>query len=194
VRTLAFALLFVLGAAVVVPAAAAEPLRANVVSVSPNDIDQPDVPVSIVFQLYKPELPTAHPTWGKPIGGVNDVELVIRGQGQTRRFRTEDLGGGRYRTEIVFPEPGGWNLRISYGAGSYGASDEIALGKGAICIAADCVGAQPGETASAESSGRPWTTIIIVVAAVLLSLAVLVAAGLARFGAVARRKRMAPTA
>jgi hypothetical protein len=183
------ALLFlVLGAAVVVPAAAAEPLRANVVSVSPTNIDQADVPVSIVFQLYKPELPSAHPSWGKPVGGVNEVEVVIHGQGKTHRFGTENLSGGRYRTEILFPEPGGWNLRVSYGAG-----DEIELGKGAICIAADCIGPQPGETASAESGGRPWSTIIILAAAVLLSLAVLVAAGLARFRAVGRRP-LAPTA
>ena len=155
-RTLAFALLFVvLVAAVAVPPAAAEPLRANVVSVSPNDIDQADVPVSIVFQLYKPELPSAHPSWGKPIGDVNDVEVVIHGQDQTRRFRTEELGGGRYRTEIAFPEPGGWAVRVSYGAGSYGAGDEVALGKGAICIAADCVGPQPGETRSIRSGERP---------------------------------------
>jgi hypothetical protein len=195
-KKLAFAFLFLtVTAAVVAPSALAEPLRANVVSVSPNDIDQPDVPVSIVFRLYKPELPSAYPTWGKPVGGVNDVEVVIHGQGQTHHFRTEDLGGGRYRTEIVFPEPGGWDLRVSYGAGSYGAGDDIDLGKGAICIAAVCVGRpQPGETASAESSGRRWTTSIIVVAVVLLSLAVLLAAGLTRFGAVGRRRRMALTA
>ena len=188
-RTLAFAFLsVVLGAAVVVPAAGAEPLRANVVSVSPRNIDQADVPVSIVFELYKPELPTAHPSWGKPIGGVDDVEVVIHGQGQTRRFPAEDLGGGRYRTEIVVPEPGGWSLRVSYRAG-----DEIALGKGALCIAADCVGPPPGETASAASSGRPWT-MIIVVAAALLCLAAVVAAGLARIGAVGRPRRVTPTA
>jgi hypothetical protein len=184
----------VLAAGAVVPAAAAEPLRANVVSVSPNDIDQPIVPVSIVFQLYEPELPSAYPTWGTPVAGVNDVEVLIHGQDRTRRFRSEDLGRGRYHTQVVFPEAGGWDLRVGYGAGSYGAGGEIDLGKGAICIAADCVGPQPGEAASAESSGRRWTTILIVVAAVLLSPAVLLAAGLTRFEAVSRRRRIAPTA
>jgi hypothetical protein len=199
VRRLAFLFLFIvaLGAGVVVPAAAAEPLRANVVSVSPNDIDQPDVPVSIVFRLYKPELPSPQPDWGKPVGGVNDVEVLVHGQGQTRRFPTEDLGGGRYRTEIVFPEPGGWTVRVSYAAGSYDAGDEIDLGKGAICIAADCVGPQPDETAPADSNGQPWTKIIVVVvvvaAAAALALA-LVAVALVRFGAIGRRRRMAPIA
>jgi hypothetical protein len=192
VRRLAFLFLFIaLGAGVVAQAAAAEPLRANVVSVSPNDIDQPDVPVSIVFRLYNPQLPSPQPDWGKPFGGVNDVEVVVRGQGQTGRFPTEDLGGGRYRTEIVFPEPGGWTVRISYAAGSYGAGDEIDLGKGAICIAADCIGPQPGETAPADSNGQPWTTIItIIIMAAALALAS-VAVALVRFGAIGRRRRMA---
>lgn len=191
-RTFAFALLSVVLGAVVVPAAAAEPLRANVVSASPNDLDQPNVPQSIVFQLYKPELPS--PDWGKPVGGVNDVEVVIHGHGQTRRFATEDLGGGRYRAEIVFPERGAWRVRVSYGAGSYGVGGEIDLGKGATCIAANCVGPQPAETASPESSGKPWTTIISAAAAVLLSVVVVLAADLARFGAVGRRRRRVPAA
>jgi hypothetical protein len=189
-KKLAFAFLFLtVTAAVVAPSALAEPLRANVVSVSPNDIDQPDVPVSIVFQLYKPQLPSPRPTRGTPIAAVNDVEVVIRGERQTRRFPAEDLGGGRYRTEIVFPDPGGWEVRVSYGAGSYGPGDEINLGKGAICIAADCVGPQPSETGPADSSGWLWTTIVIGAAAVL---AVALAAAFVRFGAVGRRRGMAP--
>ncbi len=189
-KNLAFTfLLLTVTAAVVAPSALAEPLRANVVSAAPNDIDQPDVPVWIMFQLYKPQLPSPRPTWGTPIAGVNDVEVVIRGEGQTRRFPTEDLGGGRYRTEIVFPEAGSWAVRVSYGAGSYGPGDEINLGKGAICIAADCVEPQPGETAPADSSGWPWTTIIIAAAAVL---AVALAAAFVRFGAVGRRRGIAP--
>src|SRR6266511_2498145 len=151
-KNLAFTfLLLTVTAAVVAPSALAEPLRANVVSAAPNDIDQPDVPVWIMFQLYKPQLPSPRPTWGTPIAGVNDVEVVIRGEGQTRRFPTEDLGGGRYRTQIIFPEPGGWAIHVSYGAGSYGSGDEIDLGKGGICIAADCVGPQPGEAAPSDS-------------------------------------------
>jgi hypothetical protein len=31
--------------------------------VSPNDIDEAGVPVSIVFALYKPELPSPRPAW-----------------------------------------------------------------------------------------------------------------------------------
>jgi hypothetical protein len=190
-KKLAFAFLFVtVTAAVVAPSALAEPLRANVVSVSPNDIDEPGVPVSIVFRLYKSQLPSPRPTWGTPIAAVNDVEVVIRGEGQTRRFLAEDLGGGRYRTEIVFPEPGGWAVRVSYGAGGYGLGDEINLGKGAICIAADCVGPQPsGESAPAHSSGWLWTTIVVAAAA-LLAVA-LAAAAFVRFGGLGRRRRMA---
>jgi hypothetical protein len=123
---------------------------------------------------------------------VNDVEAVIRGEGQTRRFPTEDLGGGRYGTEIVFPEPGRWAVRVSYGGGSYGPGDEIDLGKGGICIAADCVGPQPGQSAPADSSGWPWTTIIIPAAAVLA--VALAAAAFVRFGASVRQRRMAPSA
>jgi hypothetical protein len=191
-KTILLFVLVLVGAALVAPASAAEPLRANVVSASPNDLDEPDVPQSIVFELYKPELPSAQPTWGKPIGDVNDVEVVIQGQGQTRRFPTEDLGGGRYRTEIAFPEPGGWSIRVSYGAGSYGAADEIDLGKGGICIAADCVGPQPGNATPAQSDGRSWTTVGIVIAAVLA--AALAAAALVRLRAVhSRSSRPAET-
>jgi hypothetical protein len=58
-KNLAFVvLLLTMSAAVVAPSALAEPLRANVGSWSPNDIDEPDVPVSIVFELYKVELPS----------------------------------------------------------------------------------------------------------------------------------------
>jgi hypothetical protein len=125
-----------------------------------------------------------------PIAGVSDVEVVIRGEGQTRRFPIEDLGGGRYRTEIVFPGPGGWAVRVSYGAGSYGPGDEIDLGKGGICIAADCVGPPSGQTAPADSNGWAWTTMIIAAVASAVALA----AAFVRFAAVGRRRRMAPSA
>lgn len=171
-----------LGAGVVVPTAAAEQLQANPLSVSPNDIDQSGVPVSIGFQLYTAG-PVPDPPHGKPVAGVNDVEVVIRGEGQTRRFPTEELGGGRYRTEIVFPEPGGWELRVSYGAGSYGAGDEIPLGKGAIRIEGDHVGPRPSETAPGESTRWPWTMIV---AAAVLAVA-LGAVGLILFAAIGRR-------
>jgi hypothetical protein len=192
-KKLAFAFLFLtMAAAVVAPSALAEPLRANVVSASPNDLDKAGVPQTIVFTMFTPELPDPPPpTWGKPIAAVNQVEVVIRGEGQTRRFPAEDLGGGRYRTEIVFPEPGGWAVRVSYGAGTYGPGDEIDLGKGGICIAADCVGPQPSETAP-EDSGWPWTTIVIA-AAVVLAVALAAAAAFIRVGALGRRRRMVPS-
>ncbi len=179
-------LLLTMTAAVAAAPARAEPLRANVVSASPNDLDQPDVPQSVVFTLYKPELPSP-PTWGTPIAGVNDVEVVIRGEGQTRRFPTEDLGGGRYRTQIIFPEPGGWAIHVSYGAGSYGSGDEIDLGKGGICIAADCVGPQPGEAAPSDSRAWPWTAIAVLAAAVLA--VAIVVLGALRFAPRGRRRR-----
>jgi hypothetical protein len=147
------------GTGVFVPSAAAEPLRASVVSASPNDIDEAGVPVSIVFELFEPELPSLR--WGKPIGGVKSVAVVLRGDGQTRRFSAEDLGGGRYRTEIVYPAAGAWEVLVSYGTGGYGAGAEVALGKGAICIAADCTGLAPGERAPTAAAGRPWTAIVV---------------------------------
>jgi hypothetical protein len=182
-----------LSAVVVAPSALAEPLRANVVSASPNDLDQAGVPQAIVFEIFKPELPDPPPpTWGKTIAGVNDVEVVIRGEGHTRRFPTEDVGGGRYRTEIVFPEPGGWTIRVSYGAGAYGPADEIDLGKGGICIAADCVGPQPEEATPAASSG--WrSTKNAVIAAAILAVPLFVAA-VYRFAPRGRRRRTVPSA
>jgi hypothetical protein len=175
-------LLVVLGTAVAVSAAAAaEPLRANVVSWS-SDRYEPGVPQSIVFRLYEPQLPS--PDWGKPISDANDVEVVIHGQGQTQRFPAEDLGGGRYRTTIAFPERGGWSVGVRYGAGSYGTADEVPLGKGGICIVTGCDGPPPGEPASPAGSGWPWTMTIIAGAAVLLGLVVVLAVRLVRFGAI----------
>jgi hypothetical protein len=165
-----------LTAAALAPSAAAEQLHANVVSWSPNDV-QPGEPVSIVLELYTAG-PSPYLAHGKPVAGVNDVQVVLHGQGQTRRFATKDLGSGRYSTEATFPQAGGWAVRVSYGPGRYGAGDEILLGKGAICVAADCVGPQSVETAPAHSNGWRWTTVALVIAAVLA--VALLAAGLIR--------------
>lgn len=174
-RKIALALGLVVVAAALAPAAAAEQLHANVVSWSPNDF-RPGQPVSVVLYLYTPgESP--HLPDGKRVAGVNDVEVVLRGQGQTRRFATKALGGGRYGAEITFPHVGDWAVRVSYGPGRYGAGDEIPLGKGGACVAADCAGPQPGERTPANGNSWPWTTVALIIAAVLAI------AGLLRFGA-----------
>jgi hypothetical protein len=160
-RRIAFVgLLLALGAAGLAPYAAAQELQANVVSWTPNDV-RPGEPVSVVLQL------SPFPKGSGSLLGVEDVQVVLHGEGQTRRFATTDLGSGRYSAEIVFPEAGSWAVRIGYTRGRE--TDEILLGKGALCVAAVCVGPQPGETTQSEST--PWTTV-----AVVLALAVAVSA------------------
>jgi hypothetical protein len=68
-------------------------------------------PISVVLQLYTAG-PSPYPKDGILVAGVRDVEVVVRGRGngETRRFPTEDLGSGRYGTEIVFPKAGGWHV------------------------------------------------------------------------------------
>jgi hypothetical protein len=120
---------------------------------------------------------------------VNDVYVVIFSEGQTRRFATEDLGGGRYRTAIIFPTTGGWDLRVRYGTGGYGAGEEILLGKGAICVGGDvCVGGQPAQGVSSQPDGRTRTAAAPVIAAAALVVAL--AAALTWFGAFGRRQRL----
>jgi hypothetical protein len=166
-RTVAFALLlFALVAGPGAPTAAAEQLHSTVISWSPNDV-QPREPVFVVLQLYTAG-PSPYPKDGHPVAGVKDVYVVIRGEEQTRRFATEDLGSGRYHTEIVFPTAGGWDLRVRYGAGGYGPGDEIPLGKGGICVGGDvCVGGQTTRSAPIHGDARPWTAIALAVGAAL---------------------------
>jgi hypothetical protein len=171
-------------AAIVAPPAAAEQLHANAASASPNDV-QPGEPQTVVFYLYTPSPKPWSPD-GKRFAGVNDVQVVLHGQGQTRRFAATDLGDGRYSAQITFPEDGSWSVRVSYGSGLYGAGDEIALGKGGIRVPA-----QPVEQSAASSKGRPWTTIGVIVAAVLAL--GLVAAVVIRSTPIGRRRRVAPT-
>jgi hypothetical protein len=123
--------------AVTLPAAADEPL-ANVVSWTPNDV-RPDEPVSIELSLSGVGSPRA-----------DAVEVVIRGDGGVRRFPTKTLGSGRYSTQIVFPEAGSWRVLVAYGDG------EVPLGKGAICVAADCIGQQPDARAAEQDGRSAW--------------------------------------
>jgi hypothetical protein len=100
---LAFALLtFSLTGGVLVPAATAEQLRANVVSWSPNDV-RPSEPVSVVLQVYTLG-PSPYPDDGDPVAGVNDVEVVIRGDGRHIGSPPRTSAAGRYGTEIIFPK------------------------------------------------------------------------------------------
>jgi hypothetical protein len=184
----------------VVPAAAAEQLHANVVSWSPNDVP-PGEPVFVVLQLYSAGS-SPYPKDGNPVAGVNDVEMVIHSDGQTRRFATDELGAGRYSSEIIFPNAGGWDLRVSYAAGSYGAGGEILLGKGALCVGGEiCVDAQPAQSVggaiwvgeqparSVPAQGDPRTMPALALGVVLI--VALVAAALIRLGAFGRRRRRA---
>jgi hypothetical protein len=106
---------------------------------------------------------------------VEGVEVVIRGGGATRRFATDDMGGGRYRTEIVFPTNGGWDLLVRYGVGSHGSGDEIQLGKGGICVGAELCRAgplQPKESVVTRSDdGGPMPGLAAAVVAVVLAIA-----------------------
>ena len=162
-------LLVALVGAAVAPTAAAAQLHANVVSWSPNDVRVGE-PVSVVLQLSTAE-GSPYPEDGRPVAGVEDVEVVIRGGGPTQSFPTEDIGGGHYRSEIVFPNSGGWDLFVQYAAGSYGPADEIQLGKGGICVGAPICDAgplQPNEDAAVHYDGG-WTSAAptVVVAGVL---------------------------
>ena len=169
------ALLLTLGAAGVAPPAAAQELQANVVSWSPNDV-RPGEPVSVVLQL------APFPKGSGSLVGVENVQVVLHGRGLTRRYPTIDLGSGRYSAQIVFPQAGSWALRVGYTRG-LNSGDEIQLGKGALCVAAVCVGDQPDETAPAQSHGRPWTAVAVVLAVAVA------AAGLIRLRAPVARAR-----
>lgn len=131
-RSVACAVVLVGAVAVLPPTAAAEQLHANVVSWAPADV-KVGKPVSVVLELYVAG-DSPYPGGGTPVAGVNDVEVVIRGEGQTRRFATADIQRGHYGAVLTFPRAGDWDLRVSYGRGSYGAGDEIFLGKGGIRI------------------------------------------------------------
>jgi hypothetical protein len=153
----------------VVPTAAAEQLHANVDYWAPNDV-RPREPVSVVLQLYVAG-PSPNPREGRPVAGVNGVEVLLRGQGQTHRFATEDVGEGRYSAEIVFPEAGGWDLRVRYGAGDYGPGDEILLGKGGICVGAElCAAGHPAEAAPSSRRAGVSVALAVGIGAVVIAL------------------------
>ena len=155
-RKIALTVLFVaLVGAVMSPTAAAKQLHSNVVSWAPADV-QPGMPVEVTLVLSTAG-PTPYPKDGTPVAGVNEVEVVIRGEEETHRFATQDIGGGRYRTELIFPKLGGWNLRVRYAPGSYGHGDEVLLGKGAICVGGElCIGEQPEQSGPGPGGFRGW--------------------------------------
>jgi hypothetical protein len=168
-----FALVLGVVTATFVPTAAAQRIqfRANVVSWSPN-IVRPGEPVSIVLTLH------AEPAQGAEIraDGRRDVAVVIRGNGQTRRFATTPLGSGLYRTEIVFPAAGSWHIRVRYRVGADGPVGETDLGKGGACVG-DCVDAEAQQLRGPPSTGHSFG-IAIAVGVVLM--AVVLAAAAAR--------------
>jgi hypothetical protein len=136
-RTMIACAFIVLAAAVLVPVAAGGQIQANVVSWAPNDV-QPRKPVTVVFRLYRIGA-SPYPKDGKPVTGVTGVAVVIRKHRQERRFAAARVGPGRYRTKLVFPRKGGWDLRVRYRAtGDRRArAHQVLLGKGAICVGAD---------------------------------------------------------
>jgi hypothetical protein len=134
----------VVGVGILVPAAAAQQFRANVVSWSPNDV-RPGEPVAVVLTFH------AEPVHGAD--GRRHIAVVIRGRGRTRRFAATPLGSGRYRARIVFPEDGSWAIRVRYHGG------ETALGKGAACVGDvarpnRCEPRVPPATAGSRSGSR----------------------------------------
>jgi hypothetical protein len=157
----------VLAAGMLVPAAAGQQFRANVVSWSPNLVHAGE-PVSVVLTLH------AEPAQGAKIraDGRRDVAVVIRGNGQTRRFGATTLGSGRYRATIVFPDDGSWRLQVQYPGG------ETGLGKGGACVG-DCADAE-GSPAIGDAAFPIGVTIA---GGVVLTVAALVAAA-------GRRRRM----
>jgi hypothetical protein len=199
-KRIAFTVVLVLAAApLLAPAAMADRLHANVLSWTPNHV-KPGEPVSIVLQLYT-VAGSPNPQGGKPVAGVKGVEVVIRGGGPTRRFAAEDLGGGRYRTEIVFPNNGGWDVYVRYDPRGDGPGEETELGKGGICVGASVCGAGPlerGENATATRDESGWVgPLAAVVGAIgVAGVAGVVLRGLGRPRRVVRKGRgaRAPTA
>jgi hypothetical protein len=168
-----FALVLGALAAIPVPTAAGQQVEffANIASWTPNVV-HPGEPVSVVLTLR------ALPVQGAeiPADGRRDVAVVIRRNGQTRRFETTPLGSGRYRAKIVFPEAGAWYLRAQYRLGPDGAVGETTLGKGGACVG-DCVGAGVEAMRGSPSTGNARLLIGVAIAgAVILGSAVLAAA------------------
>lgn len=175
----------VLAAGILLPTAAAQQFqfRANVVSWSPN-IVRPGEPASVVLTLR------AEPAQGAQIraDGRRDVAIVIRGNGQTRRFTTTPLGSGRYRAKIVFPVAGAWRIRVQYRVGGGSRDGETGLGKGAACIG-DCVEAEALGMRGSPSTRHPGLPIGFAIAGgVVLMAAVLAAAAARRRGLVFRAR------
>jgi uncharacterized membrane protein len=180
-RRIALPFLFVaLAAGAAVPTAAAEQLHANVVSWSPNDVRAGE-PVSVVFWLYTVE-GSSYPSDGRPAVSVEDVAVVIRGQGESRHFPATHLDRGRYSTAISFPTSGGYDLRVSHGVSSYGPAGEILLGKGAICVATDCVTPQPDQAREALGDGKSRLPLGSTSAVLLVALVAALSFAPARIG------------
>lgn len=115
----------VVALAVLVPAAQAKELQANVVSMQSQLT--PGEPVPLVLELSV--LGATGEASEHPIAVAQDVAVVVSGDERTERFPAVELRAGRYGTEIVFPESGDWSLRVTVGEDA-----PILLGKGAVRI------------------------------------------------------------
>lgn len=115
----------VVALAVLVPAAQAKELQANVVSMQSQLT--PGEPVPLVLELSV--LGATGEASEHPVAGAQDVAVVVSGDERTARFPAVELSAGRYGTEIVFPESGDWSLRVTVGEDA-----PILLGKGAVRI------------------------------------------------------------
>ena len=116
----------------------------------------------------------------RSVAGAGDVQVVLHGQGQTRRYVTTDLGSGRYGAAIVFPEAGSWAVQVGYRPGARRPLEEIQLGKG---------GARVDPRAGASAPTRAAGHVLVAVVLALLSAGLVGAVARARARARATRTR-----
>jgi|SRR5919106_1633795 hypothetical protein len=122
--------LLLLVAAIVAPAASAKELQANVVSMPSGLVAGETAP--IVFEVYVLEEITGGQDIEHPVdvGGASVVLSSADDSLERRVFRAKALGEGRYRSEIVFPAVGGWNMDVTTNDGH----EPFALGKGSVTV------------------------------------------------------------
>ncbi|MGH3090990.1 MAG: hypothetical protein ACRDOG_01480 [Gaiellaceae bacterium] len=114
----------------VVPAAGAKELQANVVSM-PSDL-APGETMPVVFDVYVLEPVSDGEDIKHPVE-VSGLSVVLsRAENSLERsvFRAEPVRAGRYRAQIVFPASGAWNLAVETNDGH----EPFALGKGAVSV------------------------------------------------------------
>jgi hypothetical protein len=115
----------------VVPAAGAKELQANVVSMPSNLAPGETMPV--VFDVYVLEPISGGKDIKHPVEVDSGLSVVLSRADNSlerRSFRAEPVRAGRYRAQIVFPAGGAWNLSVETTDGH----EPFALGKGAVSV------------------------------------------------------------